>query len=520
MHRRYHVFALSTAFVLAACSTDLPIAPSKTVKAPSFALNQSRGGTYIVLTSALGVEKNLAARVEALGGKLDSYHAGAGFGVVSGLDAAAAAQLGASGIGTVQPDVTISLDKTVAGAGADASSVANEVIESQSNPTLASRYNFQWNMRLINAQVAWAAGKLGSPTVRVAIIDTGLDYDAPDLNGLVDLASSKSFMNHFVGRDDDPTTPDVNESDPIVAPDDQIVGLFAGRNLVTDLNGHGTNVATQVSSKAAALAGVTSKTTLFGVKVLGANGSGSGSDILNGVLWAADHGANVANMSLGGGFSKAGNGEFLGAINRVFNYAKQKGMLIVVAAGNSGIDLHHIGNGFSTYCDAPHVICVSSVGPALATDIGTAAENAGAFYTNFGQTNVDVAAPGGNADAAHAYTKSRWPWSVAAPNPLGPNDIASWVWSFCAKHTLVIQRNTDGVHGDLFLTSCFGGNRLTGFIGTSQASPHVAGLAALLMAEKGVSNPTQIKQLILKSGAPINSQLGRGRIDVAAALGL
>ena len=65
-----------------------------------------------------------------------------------------------------------------------------------------------------------------------------------------------------------------------------------------------------MSSKAFAFAGVTSRTTLIGVKVLGRDGSGSFGDILTGILWAADHGADVANMSLGGAFVKAGNGRF------------------------------------------------------------------------------------------------------------------------------------------------------------------------------------------------------------------
>ena len=382
-------------------------------------------------------------------------------------------------------------------------------------------------MRLINAQKAWQAGKLGSSTVTVAIIDTGIDYDLPDLNGLVDLTRSKSFMDTFVGNGDDPTTPEF-DADPIVPADDTILtkfGIFAGRNLITDLNGHGTNVATQVSSNAVRYAGVTSRTKLIGVKVLGANGVGNFSDILNGVLWAADHGADVANMSLGGGFSKAGNGQAVGAINQVFNYAKNKGMVIVVSAGNSGVDLHHIGNQFATYCDAPHVICVSAVGPERGSQLGTAAEDLPAFYTNFGKNNVDVAAPGGNADAAHGFAPSVWPWTDVTKPPTSA-DIASWVWSYCAKQSLIIQRSaTDPKLGNLFLTTCFTPNteaRLlnNGYIGTSQASPHVAGLAALLIAENGKGNPNKIKQLIQKSGAATSRDLGRGRIDVAAALGL
>lgn len=515
MHRRVSAALVVTAVVVAACSTDV-VAPTKAPLAPSLSVSTaSSAGRYIVSLNGAQTAEGFASKVEALGGTVSSFHAGARIAVVSGLTDAAAAQLSSSGVGDAVADFAFSPSENFGTAQADASDVVSDEINSQLNPAGASRFNWQWNMRLINADAAWTAKKFGSAGVTVAIIDTGIDYDAPDLNGLVDLSRSTSFMNHFVGVQDDPTTPE-DEYTPIVPPDDQIVGFFPGRNLITDLNGHDTNVATQVSSKAVALAGVTSKTTLIGVKVLGANGYGSFSDILNGVLWAADHGADVANMSLGGGFSKAGNGRSLGLINQVFNYANSKGMVVVVAAGNSGLNLQHIGNGFSTYCDAPNVICVSAVGPAVATGD----PNTPAFYTNFGKNNVDVAGPGGNADAAHNFAPSRWPWSAPAPGPFTGNDIASWVWSFCSKQTLIIQKNVDGIHGDLFLTSCVAGNRLTGDIGTSQASPHVAGLAALLIAEKGKMAPQRIKQIVQQSAFATDKAYGRGRIDVKAALGL
>ena len=224
-----------------------------------------------------------------------------------------------------------------------------------------------------------------------------------------------------------------------------------------------------------------------------------------GILWAADHGADVANMSLGGGFSKSGNGQSVAAINRVFNYARQKGMVIVVSAGNSAIDLQHNGNVFSTYCDAPHVICVSSVGPIVSGGNG----DLPAYFTNYGKNSVDIAGPGGNAG------------TVVTAWPYGPG-TASFVWSYCAKQRLVITRLAppNGRFGSLSLTACIAGNRISGFIGTSQAAPHVAGLAALLVAENGKGNPAKIKQQIQQSAAPIDPAFGRGRIDVKAALGL
>jgi subtilisin family serine protease len=475
-------FSLAGALALAACTSDLndpvrPLAPSPASRSVS-----SAPGRYAVLARGGGFAADFAARVAALGGTIEFNHAGAGLAVVSGVsDAAALAAIG--GVAEVQPDQIFTLDAPLAAVEADAS----DVVASQANPAAAARYAFQWNMRLIHAPAAWAAGKLGSSSVTVAIIDSGIDYDAPDLNGLVDLSRSASF----VPSDDALSTT-----------------YFPTRNVISDFHGHGTNVATQVSSKAVALAGVASKTTLIGVKVLGRTGSGSSSGVLAGVLWAADHGADVANMSLGGAFQKIAAGSFVSLINRTFAYASSKGMLVVVSAGNNADDLDHNGNVESTYCDVPHVICVSSVGP----EVATANPDNVSYYTNFGRSAIGVAAPGGNADAAHNFTVSAWPWG---------NDIASWVWSYCSKTRMAGL--TAG--GAPILTACVAGNRLTGYIGTSQASPHVAGLAGLLVAEKGKGNPALIKAAILKSAIDLGSPgtdpfYGRGRIDVASALGL
>jgi subtilisin family serine protease len=526
MNRNVSAVSLVAALVVVACSTDTVNAPMKAVNAPTFSVSAGRASRNIVLTNG-AIPADFAARVNALGGTVTSANSDAGFAIVSGLTPEAASQLAASGVGDVQSDFAVSLEAGVPSIRADAADVDNPSVNSQANPATAARFNRQWNMRLINAPAAWAANKLGSSAVTVAIIDTGIDYDLPDLSGLVDLSRSKSFMDTFVGQSDDPSTP-ADESSPVVPADDDILkfGVFAGRHPITDFNGHGTNVATQVSSKAVRYAGVSSKTTLIGVKVLGANGVGNFGDILNGVLWAADHGADIANMSLGGGFSKSGNGQAIAAINQVFNYAKQKGMLIVVAAGNSGIDLKHNGNDYSTFCDAPHVICVSAVGPIAGTTtstnpLGTSNPDVPAFYTNFGKNNVDVAAPGGNADIAHADANgnlpvTNWPWGAG---------IASWVWSYCSKESLIIQRNKlDPKKGDIFLTTCFTpivANLLNnGYIGTSQASPHVSGLAALLVAENGKGNPEKIKSLIQKSGVRFDKNFGRSRIDVKNALGI
>jgi subtilisin family serine protease len=437
-----------------------------------------------------GVPSSFAAQAKSLGGTVIYSNAKAGFAYVSGLTAAAATQLGASTKAIdVQADTVVSLDTPHAATYVRGSDVA----ASTAQPAAAFFYSWQWDMRLIDADKAWAAGKLGSKSVTVAILDTGIDYDSPDLNGLVDLSRSTSF----------------------VPSDDAITQkYFPSRSVISDYNGHGTNVASTVSSNALVFAGVTSKTTLIGVKVLSASGRGSTGAILSGVLWAADHGADVANMSIQGSFVKAGNGRLVATINRVMAYAKQQGMLVVVAAGNSETDLDHDGNAFQDFCSATHVVCVSSVGPVIASQAFpqlTPAADQPAFYTNFGRSAIDVAAPGGNADPSFAVV-SNWPW--------GP-DIASWIWSFCSK-TSIEKFTSTGVP---VLSICAEGDILAGDIGTSQATPHVSGLAALLVAEKGHSNPSQIKNAIEKSAIDLGQPgtdpyYGKGRIDVARALGL
>ena len=494
MRNRISVIAFAS-LALVACSTDMVAPPTK---APPTTLNLSKsaeqGGKYLVLMSSASVPTGFADKVASLGGKVRLSHSGAGFAVVSGLTAAGAAQLAATaGVAEVDPDAPVSLDLPTSKMTSDATDIGATSRRGVTGPAAALHFDWQWNMRLIQADKAWAAGKLGSPGVTVAILDTGIDYDGVDLDGHVDLSRSISFMTEWVG---DPAVDVVTLSD-----DDLVAAIFPGRNKISDLNGHGTNVASQVTSSGLRLAGVTSRTTLIGVKVLGANGSGTFSGVLSGVLWAADHDADVANMSLGGSFSRAGNGDLIRVINAVFDYAGKQGMLVVVSAGNEATDLDHNGNTFAGFCDAVHVICVSAVGPPKVKDN----PDTPAFYTNFGQRSVDVAAPGGNADFPK-FKASRWPWGT---------DIASWVWSRCSRQELVFD-----AAGNPFFDGCGIFFNYNGFIGTSQAAPHVSGLAALLVADNSHSDPGKIKRLIEESGDPINPIYGKGRINVRKALGV
>ena len=386
---------------------------------------------------------------------------------VAALRDAALAELRAvGGISHMAADPVLSLDPLSGSVEVDSEAGTDAAIQSPDAPNTAVRYARQWHMRQIGADKAWAAGKLGSSAVKVFILDTGLDYTHADLKGRVDLNLSRSF---------------------IPGEDAVIQANFPGAHPVADLHYHGTHVGATVSSNAVRAAGVTSKVTLVGVKVLSRTGSSVGSSVISGMMYAADADADVVNMSLGGSFSKDGNEAFVEAANRATGYLFDQGTLTVVSAGNSAIDLDHDGNGFKSYCSASNVVCVSATGPTAQGSVDGPWTNIDALasYSNYGVSAISVAAPGGNASS---------------------------VWAACSSFSLQIR-------------GCQTGIAIIGLGGTSMASPHVSGLAALLVERVGRNKPAQLRAALAKSVDDLgktgrDATYGAGRINVAKGLGL
>ena len=380
---------------------------------------------------------SFAKCVSSKGGTLVSQHGRAGFAVVSGVSDADATRCGAA---EALPDVMVRLREDVA---------------PESSPADAVMFPYQWHLRIIGADTAWNAGRLGSPDVTVAVIDTGVSYEVPDLVGRVDLSRSVSF---------------------VPSDDADVAALFPGKHPVTDLYYHGTHVAATITSNAQVAAGVTSRVTIMGVKVLSRWGEGTISGVLDGVLWAADHGADVANLSLGETFAKPGNGRYVAMIQQAFNYAHRKGTLLVVSAGNDSRDMDHDGNLFNAFCNGANVVCVSATGPADEV----------VWYSNYGSSAIDVAAPGGT--------------------------IWDRVWAACSRTSLLVP-------------FCQTGDYVLGLMGTSMAAPHVSGLAALIVEDVGHGKPSVVKARLLKSADDLgvvgtDPLYGKGRINVPRALGL
>ena len=467
---------LAFGLILSACDSQQPI--STEIEAPSAAnmnsssivpqdiLDDYEAAPVHLVQLKGGIPGDFSETVAGLGGEVTFSHDDTGIAVVSGLSDNAATDLAAvADVENVVADATFEMD------GAYDSNVASPgdaTPASPDDPTTATRYSRQWDMRTISADDAWAAGRLGSEDVTIAILDTGIDYLYPDLVGRVDLARSASFVPF----------------------DDFLVSIFfPTRDLITDLRFHGTHVAMTASSNSNILAGVTSKTTLIGVKVCDVNGSCPFSSVIAGVLHAVDAGADVANMSLGGAFTKAGNGQFVGFINKTFNYANSRKMTIVVSAGNAATDLDHNGNVYATYCDTPNTMCVSATAPEAGDSPDGPWTNVDAIapYTNYGSSAINVAAPGGRSIA----------------------NSAGWVWSGCSTSSLVIPVCQTGVF-------------ILGASGTSMSSPHVSGLAALVVEDVG-RNPGRIRSVIQNSADDLGKPgtdpfYGKGRINVIEAL--
>lgn len=229
-----------------------------------------------------------------------------------------------------------------------------------------------------------------------------------------------------------------------------------------DDHGHGTHVAgtiAQATDNAEGVAGVAFDATLMPVKVLDHFGGGNSADIADAIRWAADNGAQVINLSLGGG----GRSDVM---ERAVMYARNKGVVVVCAAGNGG-------RGVVEYPAAyPGSFAVAAVGPS-----GTRAP-----YSSWGK-ELDIAAPGGD--------KSQGEAAGVVQNTIDPQDVAQTVYA--------------------------------SYQGTSMATPHVAGVAALLYAA-GAKNPDQVEKAIIMSAKPAagtrgwNDQYGHGLIDAEGAL--
>lgn len=233
-------------------------------------------------------------------------------------------------------------------------------------------YSEQWGIPKIKADQAWDNMSGGSP-VTIAIIDTGVKSDHPDLTANV--VAGYNTISDSTNTEDD--------------------------------HGHGTHAAGIAAGKTGngvGISGVSGNSQIMPIKAMGATGSGFTSDISEGVVWAVDHGAKVINMSLG-------TTSYSQVLQDAINYAYNQGAIVIAAAGNSNVSTNHYPAAMD------HVVGVSA----------TTTTDTKASFSNYG-SYVDIAAPGTDIlsttfDGSYGYKQGT---SMASPFVAG---VAALVWS-------------------------------------------------------------------------------------------
>jgi len=331
---------------------------------------------------------------------------------------------------------------------------------------------YQWGMDAIDAPEAWNAGYEGEGA-KVFILDNGIDAEKADLAPNLKTSLCKSF---------------VPGEDWNIQPGNYF--------------NHGTHVAGIIAAadNSVGVIGVAPKAEIIAVKVLSEySGSGAFSWINEGIVYAADNGADVINMSLGAVLNKNGfvydeDGNLIGryspksiqevihAQQRAIDYAYKNGVTIVVAGGNDYMNADGNGSTIVLPADLNKVIAVSATAPeGWAYDQNTNLDVI-ASYSNTGRSLIDVAAPGGDFDF--------------------PGSLYSY---------------------DMVL-STGSGNSYYFAAGTSMASPHVAGVAALIVGKNGgPMSPIEVTKQLLKTADKIDGNgvsvlYGMGRVNAFRAV--
>ena len=466
-----HMLVVSAlAVALAACSEQAPLAPradASRTNASALSLASVGSTRRLVALRDGRPATDVIARIRALGGTVTRSHEGAGIVVASGLTDAAAQSL------AQQPNVVEVLkDRVVqwvppkslrpSAEKASAAAIAKRRTSGAPDDQSGAEFfpAFQWNMRVIRASNAWLLNNGHGKGTLVCDLDSGVDPTHLDLAGKVDVGVSTSMIA---------TEPDI-----------------------LDYNGHGTFVSSQIATNGIGMASVAPLATLCQVKVLDKTGAGLLSDGIAGVIYAADARADVINMSFGAYFTTK-DPDFKKIVHffqRAVNYAHNKGVTVVAAAGNGdslgvGIDLATDAKGlFELPAQLKNVISVGATGPH-AQQPGTF--NDLASYSNYGYPGVDVFAPGGDFVAGS-----------------------------------VIEDVVIGACSSFSNPACADGRSYSLADGTSFAAPLAAGEAAVIQSDTP-DRKTKLDQCIIQSADPLGSRVpdpvfGFGRIDVLAGI--
>lgn len=238
----------------------------------------------------------------------------------------------------------------------------------------------QWALEKMSAYPGWDLGQ-GSSSIKIAIIDTGVDLDHPDLSAKI--VPGFDFVNNDSVADDD--------------------------------HGHGTHcagIAAASTNNGVGVAGIGFSCSIMPIKVLSASGAGSTSNVANGIIWAVDNGAKVVSLSLGGGAPSF-------TLESAVDYAWNNGVVVVAAAGNDGSTAMMYPGAYT------NAIAVGS----------TNSDDSRSSFSNYGPW-VDVAAPGSGIlnttmGGSYGYMSGT---SMATPHVAG---LAGLLWDKLGTSTNV-----------------------------------------------------------------------------------
>jgi len=404
--------------------------------------------TYVVLYRQSAVPVGAASAIQKAGGTLVySYDA---------IGVAIAQSASASFRAKVIADKKVEGVSSTAGFGvqlkdemvvADASAIASSTLATWGDPLSYA----QWDMRQIHVPEAHAITG-GSPSVVVGDIDTGLDYTHPDLAANVDFANSVSCVGG------------VPNQDPAAWDDD---------------NGHGTHTAGTIAAAANGIGiiGVAPNVKIAGIKAGNADGYFFPEAVVCAFMWAGSHHLDVTNNSyfadpwLFNCRNDAEQRAIWKAEQRAIRYAMQQGVVVVAAQGNENIDLSKqnidtISPDTDPNPPSREVTNACVVIPVeIPGVIGVTADGANlqkSYYSTYGVGVAQVTAPGGDRR---------------------------------------FQDPGDGSRG--YVLSTYPENQYALAQGTSMASPHAAGVAALILSQFGKMPPGAVQAMITRTADPM-----------------
>ena len=322
----------------------------------------------------------------------------------------------------------------------------------------------QWDLRAINATSAGSYGVNQGRGVKVGVMDTGIDLTHGDLMPNVDLPTSCVFLYS--------TTPTADPAEQVTP------GSCSNKAALQDLNGHGTHTAGTIGApiNGLGIAGVAPAATIVALKAGTAEGYFFTDSVVDGLIYAGDKGLDVVSMSFFADpwlFNCRNDKEqkaIVQAISRAARYAQQRGVVLVAAAGNEGINLNHpvtdetspdfpAGAAVSRPVNNSCVVLPTEL-PGVVVVTATGAQNLLAWYSTYGMI-TDVTAPGGSRFQTPTFNSARG--RVLAPYSSTASDLALEA----SINRLVVDP---------------AGNYYAWLNGTSMAAPHAAAVAALIRA--------------------------------------